>query len=199
LYEKEISEETKNDVRQKLTIIPDQKIIITTSRLVVKNAVEDIIDALTRLPRTIRLLVLGVGPLEKKLKEKVKAGMLEDRVTFLGHIENNKLPEFLAISDVFVRPSISEGQGISFIEAMAAGVPIIATPVGGIPDFLIDKKTGLFCNVHDSESIAIGINQLLNNQDLKNSLIFQAKSLVKEKYNWDILASQMQQEIFDFI
>src|SRR3989344_7800256 len=114
----------------------ERVVLVTTSRLVEKNAVKDIIDALKFLPKNVKLKILGAGPLEENLKFKIKNLKLEDRVEFLGFVPQNEIPVYLHEADIFVRPSLSEGQGISFIEAMAAGLPVIATPVGGIPDFL---------------------------------------------------------------
>ncbi|MBU1102183.1 glycosyltransferase family 4 protein, partial [Patescibacteria group bacterium] len=101
------------------------------------------------------------------------------------------VPKYLAISDVFVRPSLSEGLGNSFLEAMAAGVPIIGTKVGGIPDFLRDGETGLFCEARNPQSIAEKITLLLSDEILRQRLIANARKLVEEKYNWDNIAQKM--------
>jgi len=124
------------ELRNSIGFRPEDKIIITTSRLVKKNGIQDLIESLQYLPAHIKLLICGVGPLESSLKLAANRYMLNDRVRFLGHIPHTKLPRYLHGSDIFCRPSLSEGMGSSFIEAMAAGLPVIATPVGGIPDFL---------------------------------------------------------------
>jgi D-inositol-3-phosphate glycosyltransferase len=85
--------------------------------------------------------------------------------------------------------------GNSFIEAMAAKVPVLATPVGGIIDFLHDGKTGYLCNPSDSKSIADGVNRVISDPE-KDSVIINAYNLVKEKYSWDIVAMQMK-SVFD--
>ncbi|MEK7138856.1 MAG: glycosyltransferase family 4 protein, partial [Patescibacteria group bacterium] len=134
--------------------IPNSKIIITVSRLVEKNGVGDLVDALHvlntkhQIPDTkYKLLIIGDGPLKESLRLKAKRLKLENKVEFLGEVSNNGLPSYLAKADIFVRPSLSEGLGTAFLEAMAAGVPIIGTSVGGISDFLKDGETGLFCRV----------------------------------------------------
>ena len=181
-----------------LGIKEGDKIIITTSRLVEKNAVGDIIDAMLYLPENIRLVIIGRGELEEKLKLKTKNLKLQDRVLFLGNVPNEQVPEYLAISDAFVRPSLSEGLGNSFLEAMAAGVPIIGTNVGGIPDFLTDAKTGLFCEVGSPRSIADKVKLLLTDDDLRQKVVANAKKLVAEKYDWSLTAVKMA-GIFDKI
>jgi len=83
--------------------------------------------------------------------------------------------------------------GNSFLEAMAAEVPVVATPVGGIPDFLEDGKTGWFCKVRDPQSIAEKIQYILDekNKDEVEWVVKNAKELVEKKYNWDNIAIQM--------
>lgn len=173
--------------------------LITTSRLVEKNGVGDIIDALEYLPENVSLKILGIGPLEQKLKQEVRSKKLEGRVKFLGLIPPEKIPEYLHNADIFIRPSLSEGMGNSFIEAMAAGLPVIATPVGGIVDFLHDGETGLFCEVNNPRSIAGQVKKLIDNPELKNKLIETASRMVKEKYDWDLVAKNMKDRVFENI
>ncbi len=179
--------------KQELGIKETEKVLITTSRLVEKNAVADIIDAMKFLPENTKLLILGVGPEEENLKARTKILNLGSRVMFVGAIGHGKLLVYLKISDVFVRPSLSEGLGISFLEAMAAGIPIIGTPVGGIIDFLKDGETGLFCEVKNPKSIAEKVKLLLANNDLREKIITNAKKLIEEKYDWDLIAGKMKE------
>ena len=169
--------------------------VITTSRLVKKNGIEDLIKAISILPKDIKCLIAGDGPDRTKLENLAKQLKVEDRIFFLGQINHSEVFKYLKISDVFVRPSLSEGLGNSFLEAMAVGIPIIGTPVGGIPDFLKDGKTGFFCKVRDSFSIAEKIAKILKDEKLKNRLCENAKELVFKNYNWDNIAKQMD-EIF---
>lgn len=177
----------------------DEVILITTSRLVEKNAADDIIEALKFLPDNIKLKVVGAGPLESKLKHYSRILNLESRIKFLGHIPYEKIPEYLHEVDIFVRPSLSEGMGNSFIEAMAAGLPVIGTPVGGIVDFLKDGETGLFCEVNNPESIAKQVTRLINDGTLRERLIENGKKLVKEKYDWDLIVAEMKSKVFQSI
>jgi len=172
--------------------------LITTSRLVQKNAVDDVIKSLKFLPENYKFLVLGIGPDREKLENLAEEIGVQNRVKFLGEIEYKKIPEYLAISDVFIRPSLSEGLGNSFLEAMAVGIPIIGTEVGGIPDFLKDKETGLFCEVRNPKDIAEKVKFILDpkNKELKKQIISNAKKLVIENYDWDEIAEKMK-EIFE--
>jgi len=175
----------------------DKVTLITTSRLVEKNGVGDIIEALKYLPENVSLKILGIGPLENDLKLKIKNWKLEGRVEMLGFVEQSQIPIHLHNADIFIRPSLSEGMGNSFIEAMAAGLPVITTPVGGIVDFLKDGETGLFCEVKSPKSIAEQVKKLIDNPELKTKLIENASRMVREKYEWDLIADQMRKRVFE--
>lgn len=183
-------------LKQKLGKKTDDIFLITTSRLVVKNAVGDIIDSLQYLPHNVKFLVLGTGYQEEELKEKVEKLKLSERVKFLGYVSHKEMPQYLHISDIFIRPSLSEGFGNSYIEAMAAGIPIIATPVGGIVDFLRDGETGLFCDVSSPKSIAQKVEKLIKDTESRDFIIKNAIKMVKEKYQWSLIASDMKNKVF---
>mgnify|MGYP003575420705 CR=1 FL=1 len=175
--------------------------LITTSRLVKKNGVGDVIEALKFLPENVKFKIVGIGPLESKLR--VKAQKMGERVEFVGLVSPDQIPKQLHSADMFIRPSLSEGMGNSFVEAMAAGLPVIATNVGGIPDFLTDPDqsphkapTGLFVKVKDPKDIARKVERLIKNKQLCESLINNGKRLVREKYDWDLIAEEMQKRVF---
>ena len=172
----------------------EAKVLITASRLVQKNAVDDIIKALPLLPRPVKLVVLGTGPLEEELKTLARSLGLVDRVGFFGFVGHESLPWYLNKADIFVRPSRSEGLGNSFLEAMANGLPVVGTAVGGIPDFLMDGKTGLLCETDSPASVAEKVRLLLDekNRSIVESMIKNARELVERKYSWDIVASNMR-------
>ncbi|MBI3020166.1 MAG: glycosyltransferase [Parcubacteria group bacterium] len=175
------------------------KTLITTSRLVQKNAIEDIIEALTFLPSDVRLLVLGIGPLERELKEKAELFGVKERVFFLGHKPHAEMVRYLEDAHIFVRPSLSEGMGNSFIEAFAAGLPVIATPVGGIPDFLRHEETGLFCEVKNPRSIAQQAARLFVDRMLREKIIANARRLARTRYNWDTITREFEEKIFRMV
>lgn len=181
-----------NQVTKDLDKKPGDFFIITTSRLVIKNAISDLIFALAFLPTNVKLLILGQGYEENNLRVLVDKLNVADRVKFFGYIPHNEMPKYLQASDVFVRPSLSEGLGNSFLEAMAAGLPIIGTSVGGIPDFLKDGETGLFCEVKNPKSIAEKVEKISLNQELKVKIINNGKKLVEQNYRWEIVAEKMK-------
>ncbi len=184
---------------------PNEYYLITTSRLTGKNAVDDIIRALALLPERYKFLVLGEGPMGKELWKLSDKLDVAKRVMFVGHIPYEQIPAYLAISDVFVRPSLSEGMGNSFIEAMAARVPVVATPVGGIPDFLTDpdspmgkvSPTGVFCKVRDPQSIATAVERIIDNEKLRLQIVRSAQELAAHSYDWNLIAHDMERKVFE--
>ncbi len=166
--------------------------LITTSRLVVKNAISDVVSAIALLPESVKFLILGQGYEESKLREQVRVLHLEDRVKFLGYVPHKDMPKYLQIADIFIRPSLSEGLGNSFLEAMSAGLPIIGTPVGGILDFLVDRETGLFCEVANPKSIVEKVTALMTDIELRNKIIKNGKELVQKNYRWEMVAKKMK-------
>lgn len=195
-----------NNLKNKISNLKnkERKIIITTSRLVPKNGVDILIEAISELKKEglsgdIQCQILGSGPEEEKLKDLTRILGLSNDVVFLGHIDPEVVYTYLSSADIFVRPSRSEGLGSSFLEAMGAGLPVIGTRVGGIPDFLKDptdvgedKATGLFAKVNDPKDLADKIRMLINNDNLAQMIALNGKNLAVKEYSWDNLASRMK-------
>ena len=194
-FAREFSYGELSNLADELGLRPGAKVIISTSRLVAKNGLDSLIKSLAVLQKKYpqenwRLLLVGDGPLKESLKLLVESLKLEKQVIFKGGVEHGELPGYLKISHVFARPSRSEGLGVSFLEAMAAGLPIIGSAVGGIPDFLTDKETGLFCDPCQPEDIAEKIKLILDDDNLRKNIIKKARALVEEKYDWNKIAEE---------
>ncbi|MEX2033093.1 MAG: glycosyltransferase family 4 protein [Candidatus Colwellbacteria bacterium] len=181
------------------SISGDKHTIITVSRLVRKNGLGDLIKAMKKVVQKIpeaKLLIVGSGEEEKeeekKLRGLVKEWNLDRSVEFCGEVRHEDTSEYLSKTSIFVRPSLSEGLGSAFLEAMASGLAVIGTPVGGIPDFLKDGETGLFCKPGNSEDIAEKIIKLMEDDDLRNSLAKNSRKLVEEKYDWEKISKEFE-------
>ena len=190
-FAKRISTEERQSRRAALGVAPSDVVLVTVSRLSLKNGVDDLIRSLTKLPSAYKALLIGEGEDRQKLEVLTQQKELKDRVIFLGAKDHSELPALLQASDVFVRPSLSEALGNSFLEAMAAGVPIVGTPVGGIPDFLMDGETGVFCQPRDPDSIAQAVMRIQTEAGLKEKIVEHASRIVKEKYEWNQIADQI--------
>ena len=198
LFTKEYPKGELEEIKKNLNIPGGSPIMITTSRLVVKNAVSDVIKSLEYISEAY-FLILGTGYQETELKKLASDIGVSDRVKFLGFVPHTEMPKYLKISDIFIRPSLSEGFGNSFIEAMAAKTPVIATPVGGIVDFLRDKETGLFCEVNSPEDIARKVGVYLHDKNLRDEIVDNAFRQALEQYDWNLVARDMKEKVFSAI
>ena len=196
VFQAKLSIEEKNALRQSLNIQTDEFVLISVSRLVLKNAISDVIKAVNFLLYKsgikVKLLLLGSGPDEKILKTLATKQGVAEQVLFLGYKNYAEIPKYLEISDVFIRPSLSEGLGNAFLESMAIGVPVVGTKVGGIPDFLTDGETGLFCETSSPSSIALAIEKYHKDKELYQKIKSNGQKLVQENYNWDAIALKMK-------
>lgn len=202
-FSKEIPQTTIDAIKDELGKKMGDVFLITTSRLVHKNAVDDVLRALPLLPENVHFIILGTGPDEMMLRKIANDLQIEKRVRFLGHITHENMPKYLKASDIFIRPSRSEGMGASFPEAMAAGLPVIATQEGGIADFLFDEKrnpgmpiTGFAVDKDSPQQIAEAVKNIMSHPEKVRAVIATAREMVKEKYDWDIIARDMREKVF---
>jgi glycosyltransferase involved in cell wall biosynthesis len=198
VFSQKISSEVKEGLKNRLDKKPGDIFLVTSGRLAHKNAVDDVISALVHLPKNINFLIIGKGDEGLKLQKQAQRLGVSDRVKFLSFLPHQDIPKYFSVCDIFVRPSRSEGFGNSFIEAMASGLPVIATPVGGIPDFIDDKETGIFCSSDCPQSIVKAVNFLLENETLRKKIIEKAFNRVNEHYGWDHITAKMK-DIFALV
>ena len=173
--------------------------MVTTSRLVHKNGIDDVIRALPLLPTNVSFIIYGIGPDEVKLKELAKELGVDSRARFMGQIGHAEMPLALKASDVFIRPSRSEGMGNSFVEAMVARLPVIATQEGGIADFLYDAKrnpdkgtTGWAVDAHAPQQIAEAVEDILARPAEVLAVMDTAEHMVHERYDWETVSESMR-------
>lgn len=192
-----------NEIKDSLGKRMGDIFLVTTSRLVRKNALDVCIEALRKLPENIHFIILGTGPLEKELKLQTTNYTLQNRVHFLGHVEHEDLPKYLKACDIFLRPSRSEGMGNSFVEAFAAGLPVIATQEGGLSDFIFDPKrnpdmpkTAWVVDKDSSEQIVEAVHNIIDNPEVMRGVVATAREIAKERFDWDLVASDMREKVF---
>lgn len=190
-------------VRTKIGKKDGETWLIHTGRLVHKNALDVVIQALSLLPESIHLFMIGDGPDKSALAKLARELGVSARVHFHPYVPLNDIPNYLKACDIFIRPSRSEGMGNSFIEAMAAGLPVIATQEGGISDFLFDAKrnpdketTGWAVDKDSPEQIAEAVREILANPEQVARVKAAAKKMAFEKYDWNLIARDMK-SIFD--
>ncbi|MBI2625988.1 MAG: glycosyltransferase family 4 protein [Candidatus Nealsonbacteria bacterium] len=172
----------------------DDFMVMTVARLEKVKGIDYLIGAFARpglLGRPgLKLLVIGDGSERNNLERLTKELNLEDKVKFVGQIPPEGIPEYLAMADCFVLPSLKEGFGIAVLEAMAAGVPVVASRVGGILDIVEDKKTGLLVEPGNVEDISQSIQRIFQDSALKEQLINNAMTELK-RYDWQDIAEKV--------
>lgn len=170
----------------------NQLSILFIGRLIKVKGVDILIRALPIIKKTIpniHLFIAGDGSQCKKLKHlTMKLGVAEN-TTFLGFISGNDKLEMFRSANIFVIPSRFESFGITALEALAAGVPIIASNVGGIPDILDNNKYGMLVESDNSEALAQCIVKLANDLELRNKMIEAGKRRAKD-FSWNDVAKE---------
>jgi glycosyltransferase involved in cell wall biosynthesis len=144
-------------------------LIVAVGRLKAPKDFPTLVSALAALPRdSFDALIVGDGPDRPRLEEQIRTCGLAGRVRLAG--ERRDVPDLLAEADVFVLPSRSEGHPVSVLEAMAAGVPVVASRVGGIPEQVDDGVTGLLVAPGDPEALAAALGRLAADPALRRRL-----------------------------
>jgi glycosyltransferase involved in cell wall biosynthesis len=170
-----------------------EQVVLFVGRLAKKKGVEYLIrafpDVLARHP-SARLVVVGDGPCRGELEALSSQLRLQDRVHFAGAQPPATLPRFYQSSRLFVGPSVvarsgdTEAFGLVFVEAMAAGCPVVATAVGGIPEVVIGGRTGLVVEPKSPAALAWAINRLLDSPTEASRMGALAQRWARRKFDW---------------
>jgi glycosyltransferase involved in cell wall biosynthesis len=176
-----IDETSIQHLRSSLGLSVHSRVVITVARLHPQKGHRFLIEAIPAVmeefPDT-HFLFVGEGELQQDLLNHVKQLELESHVHFLGARQD--IPELLALSDLFVLPSLWEGLPNAVLEAMAMGTPVIATAVDGCPEVIHNGKTGLLVPPGDSDALSQAICSLLGNAELRQALACAAQHWVVE-------------------
>jgi N-acetyl-alpha-D-glucosaminyl L-malate synthase BshA len=145
-----------------------EKIITHISNFRAVKRVDDVVDVFALIARQMpaRLLLVGDGPDRVRAQEHAATLGVSDRVLFLG--KQSSVAELLACTDLFVLPSANEAFGLVALEAMACGVPVVATNVGGLPEVMPDAPAGFMLPVGDVEAMASAVLPVLRDPVLWN-------------------------------
>jgi glycosyltransferase involved in cell wall biosynthesis len=144
--------------------------------------------------RSAHLVLVGAGDLQDQLEEQVKNLGLAGQVHFLGL--RSDIPEVLGAMDVFVLSSDYEGNPLSVMEAMAAGLPIVSTAAGGVPDLMENGKEGLIVQPGDVDGLSSAMTFLLGNRELRKFLGGAAARRAKEKFDVSTMV-QAYEELYE--
>ena len=157
----------------------DPPLIVAIGRLIVKKGFANLIRACALLfehGRPFRCEIFGEGPLENQLRAQIEESGLKELVQLPGPKPQHQLRERLAAANVFVLPSVPEAEGgmdnlpTVIMEAMATGLPVISTRIGGIPEMVIDNETGFLVRPDDPVALADAIETVINDRSLGQKL-----------------------------
>jgi glycosyltransferase involved in cell wall biosynthesis len=139
-----------------------------------------LLEAAARIPEA-QFAIVGDGELRADLERQARELGVDERVRFTGTRED--VPALLASFDVFAFPSLFEGLCLAVIEAQVAGVPVVATPVGGIRETVVDGQTGLLVPPRDPDALAAAIRRLLEDRDAAGRMAAEARVRARERFS----------------
>jgi len=176
----------RREMRKKLGIAQDAVVVLTVRRLVYKNGIDTLIDsaniAVKKNPRIV-FVAVGKGPDSNSVKSKIEQLGIEKNFRLAGFVSDEDLPSYYNVADVFVLPSKSgEGLPLVALEAMACGLPVIATNVGGIKEIMI-KDYGKLVPPNEPELLAEAILEFA--KDDFSSLRGELRAVAEERFGWD--------------
>lgn len=164
--------EEKNKLKESLGIKKNEKVILFLGRIAEEKSIDVIMNNMPTIFRTLpdtKFLICGVGPSTEKLKEQAKKLDIENKVIFTGKISWEDVPKYYNLGDVFVNASITETQGLTFIEAMASSLPIVAKFAPNLTEFIKHNENGFL--VKRNNDFAKSVISVLTNKSLQEKLI----------------------------
>ena len=200
------SKEEVQKLRDSFTTGPDDVLLMNTARLVNQKAADTTIRALLLLPSHVKLVLVGDGVDREKLEALVEKLSLGNRVIFTGNVDRTVVSTYRFAADIFVGASRSEGLGHAFLSAMACRLPVVTTQVGGIADFLFDARrnpdketTGWAVDPDSPEQIAQAVEYIMRHPQEVEVVTQRARKMVEEQFDWDVIAKDMQEKVFNKI
>lgn len=193
----EVFHPNKTDHRVRAQYAVKDYLLLYVGRLTEKKGVQYLIDAMLPVLRDIpnvKLLIVGGGELDDKLRAQVLRLELEEHVKFAGRCPNAELPAYYASADIFVGPSVTtlqgdtEGFGLTFVEAAMSGCLLIGTDTGGIQDIIKDRETGFLVSEKSSAALADAILYAIHHKPEVNALKVKARAVCIENFDWKVIA-----------
>lgn len=181
--------------REKLGWQQDRRILLCVRRLVKRMGLENLIEAIAKVRQQypdVLLLIAGKGAIAETLRSQIQELQLEDYVQLLGFVSDQDLAIAYRAAELSIVPTVAlEGFGLTVIESLAAGTPVLGTPIGGIPEILQPLSRDLVLDGSSSEQLAQGIIEALSGQrQIPTSTDCQI--YVKHNYDWQAIAQRMK-------
>lgn len=185
--------------RGNLKLETGKKTILYLGRIDRGKGLENLLEAVSNLASHIshlKLLIVGSGPECDYLNDRSKELGLTDVVEFVGQVRYEETPKYYCEADVFVYPSEAlEGLPMSVVEAMAAGLPVIASKVGGIPEAVTDGETGLLVEPGNVQELSAALTKLLTNDELRSEMGRRAREVAEEKFSQEKMVEETMRAV----
>ena len=173
--------ESSAALRAQWRIPEGRKVILIVGRLSLEKDHATLVRAVAGVPGDPHLVIVGEGPERPRIEELVRSLQMQNRVTFTGQVASAE--PYYGIADVSVLSSRTEGSPNALLEAMAAGVPVVATPVGGIPEIVTDRESALLVPPSDPGRMKGALQELLTDAGFREGLVERARRLVLENHS----------------
>ena len=178
-------------VKGRYGVHPDEKLVLCVGRLVPQKGIEYLIRAVPQIARRYpnsKFIIVGEGWLRGHLEYIARSTGHQWKITFTGWIQDQELIALLNSADALVVPSIYEPFGIVALEGMAAGVPVVASDVGGLAEIVEHEHTGILAYSRSPESIAWAVGRVLSDPDHSKEMVQNAQEMVQKTYSWEAIA-----------
>lgn len=186
--------QARQQLRTSLGVKPGEILFLTVGRLMVQKGHAYLLDAIGQLGADDFLFVfVGQGPLEEGLRQQAQRLKIEDKIRFAG--VRNDVGQLLEVADVFVQPSLWEGMSLALLEAMFAGLPIVATNIEAATDVLRHERSALLVNLRDPGDLAAALERIAADPLLRERLGRAAKADAEQKYTVDVMGAAYAQLI----
>ncbi|MCX8185264.1 MAG: glycosyltransferase family 4 protein [Sulfolobales archaeon] len=171
-----------------------RSVVLYVGRMSYRKGPHVLLNAFANISDSRAVLVMvGSGDMLPFLKLRAELLGVESRVIFMNYVSDSLLPELYRMSDVFVAPSIvAEAFGLVILEAMASGVPVIATSVGGIPEVLSEGRAGFLVAPNSERELGEAISIMLSDSSLRETCGEIGRRVAEERYSWDIVVPQIE-------
>jgi D-inositol-3-phosphate glycosyltransferase len=193
----------KGESRKKLGLPDNRQIILSVRRLVYKNGVDTLIESVASVVRNhpdTLFVVAGKGPSRKLIEGRIKELGIEDNIKLTGFVPDKLLPIYYDAADYFILPSASgEGLPLVLLEAMACGLPVIATKVGGTPEIIQHMNNGILVPPRNPEAMAETMSKLLSKEELGHTIGEEARKVIVDKFSWENNLRQLHNIYSEFL
>ena len=165
----------KKKCRLQLGVPNDKKVVLTVGNLVPIKNQKTLIDAVSSMDDVL-CYIIGEGPLKDKLQKQIDTINVSDRVFLVGHKPHSEIPLWMNACDVFVLPSIREGNPTVLFETLGCGIPFIGSSVGGIPEIIVSEKYGFIFENNHTRTLSLLLKESLNKNWKRKVILGYAKN-----------------------